>query len=72
MGPNVQSASHRQLAESNRGYIYWDNSDNVDDDAREAEKHLLEGIQERHGECQYFLGFPPTTFHVTRGMLARL
>ena len=54
------------------GYIYWDNSDNVDDDAREAERHLLEGIKERHGECQYFLGFPPTTFHVTRGMLARL
>jgi predicted O-methyltransferase YrrM len=54
------------------GYIYLDNSDNTEAEARRAEAHLLGVSSARRGISQRFIGFPPTTFHVTQGLLVTL
>jgi hypothetical protein len=54
------------------GYVYWDNSDNTDPDADGTDAVLLAAFAARGGTCQVFIGFPPTTFHVTQGRLYRL
>jgi len=54
------------------GYVYWDNSDNTDADAQGAEKALLDAVRAHRGDVTHFLGFPPSTFHVCQGLLARL
>ena len=54
------------------GYVYRDKSDNTNADAQGAEKALLDAVRAHRGDVTHFLGFPPSTFHVCQGLLARL